>query len=268
MNFSVGSKTFLVGEYSVLFGGGAIVLITPPSFELRVTCGESSVIGIEKESPAFRFYESHDFRNLAIKFVDPHNGSGGFGASSAQFVMLYQLHLQRTKQQFGVDLFLEEYKALFRDVGVVPSGADCVAQYFNHHIFFDSKTNKIEKLDWKFPNLDFVVLKTKHKVATHLHLEELTAMDIAKLQNPVLNVRKSFLYNDEELLIKNTQDFFNLLKEYNLVIDQNIETVAKLLQIDGVKAAKGCGALGADTIVVIFEKQNAIQVLSLSEQLL
>jgi mevalonate kinase len=258
MNFTAGSKTFLVGEYSVLYGGCAVVLITPPAFELRAAVGETSLLGIEKESPAFRFYESHDFADLAIEFIDPHNGSGGFGASSAQFVMLYQLYLQLTKRQFDIDLFLNEYKALSECSGrVVPSGADCIAQYFNHHIFFDSQTNNVEKLNWEFPHLDFAIFKTKHKIATHLHLKELRYMDIAKLQRPILNVKKSFLDNNEQLLIKNTQDFFNFLKDDNLIIDQNIKTVAKLFQIDGVKVAKGCGACGADTILVIFEKQKS-----------
>ena len=36
MILSAGSKTFLVGEYSVLFGGSAVVLLTPPLFKLQV----------------------------------------------------------------------------------------------------------------------------------------------------------------------------------------------------------------------------------------
>ena len=55
--FSAGSKTFLVGEYSVLFGGSAVVLVTPPRFELRVKSGETNLVGVEKDSPAGLFYE-------------------------------------------------------------------------------------------------------------------------------------------------------------------------------------------------------------------
>ncbi|MDR2724163.1 MAG: hypothetical protein LBB25_03095 [Holosporaceae bacterium] len=257
MNLFVGSKTFLVGEYSVLFGGSAIILVTLPEFKLQVTKGKTNLKGIDQESPAYCFYELHDFCNFSMEFVDPHKKSGGFGASSAQFVMLYQLCLKLTHRRFDINLFLREYQDLSQKKNSIkPSGADCIAQYYNHHIFFNAQTNVVEKLEWKFPQLDFIILKTKHKVVTHLHLEKLVPFDIEKLQNLTLNVKKSFLNNDEELLIKSVQGFFDSLKKYNLVIDQNIEAVDKLLRIDGIKAAKGCGAMGADTIIVIFEKRK------------
>ncbi|MDR0753225.1 MAG: hypothetical protein LBE95_00965 [Holosporaceae bacterium] len=257
MKFSTGSKTFLVGEYSVVFGGSAIVLITPPLFELLVTHGETSIRGVDPTSPAYMFYRSHDFRNISIEFVDPHKGAGGFGASSAQFTLLYQLYLRLTSAQFNADLFLKEYRELYGiNGGAIPSGADSIAQYFNHSIFFDAKTNVVEQLNWTFPNFDFAILKTAYKIATHSHLRDIGFFDVADFQKPILNVRKSFWHNDEELLIQSVQDFFDILKERNLVIASNAAAVDKLLKIDGIKAAKGCGALGADTILIIFEKQK------------
>ncbi|MDR0580709.1 MAG: hypothetical protein LBG04_01175 [Holosporaceae bacterium] len=257
MKFSTGSKTFLVGEYSVVFGGSAIILITPPSFELRVTNGETSFSGVDPASPAYMFYRSHDFHNISVEFFDPHKGGGGFGASSAQFALLYQLHLRLTLTQFDIDLFLKEYRKFSGINGcAIPSGADSVAQYFNHSIFFDAKTNAVEELNWTFPNLDFAILKTAYKVATHSHLRNIEFFDVSDLQEPIINVKKSFRRNDEELLVRSVQNFFDMLKERNLVIAQNVATIDKLLKIDGIKAAKGCGALGADAILIIFEKQK------------
>ncbi|MDR2646186.1 MAG: hypothetical protein LBC04_03375 [Holosporaceae bacterium] len=257
MKFSAGSKTFLAGEYSVVFGGSAIVLITPPLFELHVAHGETSLRGIDQASPAHMFYRAHDFRNISVEFFDPHKGAGGFGASSAQFALLYQLYLRLTSAQFDIDSFLKEYRGLSKtNSGAIPSGADGVAQYFNHNIFFDAKTNIVEKLNWTFPSLDFAILKTPYKVATHSHLRDIKFFDIANLQKQVLNVRKSFQHNDEELLVQSVQNFFDILKERDLVIAPNIATIDKLLKIDGIKAAKGCGALGADAILIIFEKQK------------
>jgi len=262
MIFSTGSKTFLVGEYSVLFGGGAIVLVTPPLFRLAVEKGKSAIVGIPEDSPAYKFYKLHDFENLAIRFYDPHGQAGGFGASSAQFALLYRLHLRLTRQQFEINSFLNEYRLLAHSEGISPSGADCVAQHFNHNIFFDSKNNNIELMKWNFPTLDFAIFKTNCKIMTHLHLKQLPSFDIGELHRCTLNVRKSFLDIDEEYLIKNVQTFFNLLKEKNLVIESTIKTIDELLKIDGVKAAKGCGALGADTIIIIFEKSKKDTIFS------
>ncbi|MDR0968129.1 MAG: hypothetical protein LBL99_00650 [Holosporaceae bacterium] len=254
LHFSAGSKTFLVGEYSVLFGGGAVVLVAPPNFELKARKGKTDLIGVEKNSSAYSFYESHDFDGLSIEFFDPHNGAGGFGASSAQFATLYKLYLELTRREFNVDSFLEEYKKLAGKKGVAPSGADCVAQYFNRDVFFDSETNSVEKIDWKFPNLDFAIFKTGIKVATHSHLQELSPIDVSELKNLTFGVKNSFRDLDEESLTKNTQAFFNALKDKGLVVDNTAKIVGDLLKIDGVKAAKGCGALCADAIIAIFEK--------------
>ncbi|MDR1982734.1 MAG: hypothetical protein LBQ08_02980 [Holosporaceae bacterium] len=257
MIISAGSKTFLVGEYAVLFGGSAIILVTSPSFKLKTKKGKTNLVGIKENSPAHRFYASHDFSNLSIEFYDPHGECGGLGASSAQFAMLYKLYLKLTRQKFDENLFISEYRRnSWSNVGIPPSGADCIAQYFDHHIIFDAKLNSAKKLVWNFPGLDFAVFKTDRKVNTHLHLQELGSIDVKKLQDMSLNVEKSFRHSDGELLIRSVQDFFSLLQEKNLVIDQTIKTVDELLKIEGVKAAKGCGALCADTILVIFEKQK------------
>jgi mevalonate kinase len=89
------SKTFLAGEYLALCGGPSLVLNTPPVFELycQVT-DDTRLEGIHPESPAGRFWADHQssFANLTLQFMDPHQGRGGFGASTAQFAMLYQLH--------------------------------------------------------------------------------------------------------------------------------------------------------------------------------
>ncbi|MDR1236328.1 MAG: hypothetical protein LBJ96_04960 [Holosporaceae bacterium] len=252
-----GSKTFLVGEYSVLFGGGAVVLVTAPYFRLKIRSGKTNLVGVEEQSPAYRFYKTHDFNGLSIDFCDPHNKSGGFGASSAQFSLLYQLYLRLTRKEFDAKSFLAEYKQLSsKTKGVAPSGADCVAQYFNYSIYFNGADGSAEKINRNFPNLDFAIFSTGYKVATHLHLQELKAFNIEKFQKAVLGVRKSFADGNEEALVENVRNFSDLLAENNFVCDNSLGIVEKLLKTEGVRAAKGCGALGADTVLVIFEKSK------------
>ena len=90
---SAPSKTFLTGEYGVLAKGGqSLVVNTYPLFELHIAPkGNRACWGIHKKSPAGTWIQNNpnDFEDIGITFVDPHQGRGGFGASTAQFLMVY-----------------------------------------------------------------------------------------------------------------------------------------------------------------------------------
>jgi mevalonate kinase len=262
MIFSAKSKTFLVGEYAVLFGGSAVLLATEPEFKLlanKTTTGES-LAGVSNGSAAHKFYLAHKniFKNLSIKFVDPFNGAGGLGASSAQFVLLYKLYLYLNRCRFDINSFLEEYKTLAagKAGSLRPSGADCLTQYYNHNIYFNSHDGSTRKIEWSFPNLDFAIFRTGFKVATHEHLRELRYLDISELREFSSGVLQSFVDGDERSLVKNIHNFFNVLKKMQLTLEHTSDLVEKFLKLDGVLAAKGCGAMGADTIIAIFSRER------------
>lgn len=256
MELISGSKTFLIGEYAVLFGGSAIVLISPPYFKIRIGKGVSKLKGISVHSPAGRFYSLNrsTFAGLSIKFYDPHHHSGGWGASSAQYALLYRLYLKMVRCDFDTTSFLNIYRGFSETNRIFPSGADCLAQYFNQNIFFDSSNNEVCSMEWKFPNLDFIVVKTNIKVFTYEHLMNLSSIDTSKLQYFTLQVKNSFDTNNENLFLENLQNFFRELEDKNLVIPQTSCFVREILKINHVRAAKGCGAMSADTILVVFDK--------------
>lgn len=89
MKFSIPSKTFICGEYGVLYGGNAVLMATNPSFILD----EKSVI------------------------YDPYDGGGGFGLSGAKFI---------ASQAKGGDFsgVIEKFKNLHTG----QSGSDVVCQ--------------------------------------------------------------------------------------------------------------------------------------------
>ncbi|MDR1375832.1 MAG: hypothetical protein LBJ45_03410 [Holosporaceae bacterium] len=272
--FSAKSKTFLVGEYAVLFGGSAVLLATNPEFKLLVapkTAAENFLTGVSDESAANKFYLAHAdvFKNLSIGFVDPFKGAGGLGASSAQFVLLYKLYLRLSEGKFAANSFLEEYKTLAAngDGSPKPSGADCLTQYYNHSICFDSHSGSVRKICWNFPRLDFAIFRTGFKVVTHEHLRKLQPLDIAELESFSSIVQQSFSDGDEHSLVENVQNFFNVLKKKKLALEQTSDLVEKFLKHDGVLAAKGCGAMGADTIIVIFSKERKNSVLEIAKNL-
>lgn len=258
------SKTFLVGEYCVTCGGSAIVLCTNPKFQLRIKSSKNTQLrGIKEGSPAFTFYMENRrvFENLFIKFIDPYKSAGGFGASSAQFVTLYKLRNKMVGvNDIDIPKFLDEYRAIAgKNQKIKPSGADCLAQFQNDHIYFDSDTNKIENLQWNFKDIDFFIVKTGSKLATHEHLRKLSPDFIHansnRLTQIVENVKNAWLKCDSKNFVSGIADFYASLNDLGLVYEKTQRLVSKILQIDGVLAAKGCGAMGADTIIIVFENK-------------
>lgn len=266
------SKTFLVGEYCVTCGGSAIVLCTDPKFRLRIKSNKNTQLrGIKEGSPAFAFYMENRqfFKNLFIKFIDPYKKTGGFGASSAQFATLYKLrsNIIGENNDINVSKFLDEYRSIAgKGQNIKPSGADCLAQFQNNHIYFNSNANKIENLQWNFKDIDFLIFKTGNKVATHEHLRKLSPDFICAnsdhLNQIVERVRKAWIQIDSENFVNNIMDFSASLNNLGLVCDKTQKLVSKILKIEGVLAAKGCGAMASDTIIIIFEKKMRNKVIN------
>ena len=97
--YSIPSKTFICGEYGVLYGGNAVLMATNPSFILD----EKSVIH------------------------DPYNGGGGFGLSGAKFIAS-----QAKDGDFsGV---IEKFKNLHNG----QSGSDVICQIFGKITIIES----------------------------------------------------------------------------------------------------------------------------------
>ncbi|MGE0633718.1 MAG: hypothetical protein AB7O96_14990, partial [Pseudobdellovibrionaceae bacterium] len=123
LKLSIPGKTFLVGEYLALSGGAALIVCTEPRFKMKVKlkgseANSSGLVGIHPQSPAGKFYsENQDvFSSFSLEFTDPYEGRGGFGASTAQFAMLYALNtwkdtiLLEPERQLDLRELLEDYK--------------------------------------------------------------------------------------------------------------------------------------------------------------
>ncbi len=246
------------------------MLLTPPLFKLQVVKKYTELIGVHESSPAGKFYAKHRdiFQDLSLTFADAHREAGGFGASSAQFVLLYKLMLQLSNREFCIKDFLQEYRSFASNNGVLPSGADCVCQFSNHHTYFDSKTCTAEQIEFDLPNIAFAIFKTNFKVATHEHLRTLQAdFDISELQKHTQNVADGLKMKNEKLTINGVNNFFQCLCEMSLVLPQTKETVSQLKKDNAILAAKGCGALGADTIIVLYKKGTKNRVISIANDL-
>lgn len=264
------SKTFLIGEYSVLNQGSAILLSTTKLFQLTIYNCENLLVdfAIDENDPSYKFTVNHPniFAKKKIVFTDPYDGKGGFGSSSAMFLMLYKFYIQNIGVPFDYQNFLQEYWKYSSKKGTRPSGADCVAQNNMGITFFDPKNFNVETLHWKFKTLDFAIFKTKTKIKTHLHLEEIENINI-DLESEVLSAKESLLNGDSEKLARSINDSHKILLSNNLVFEKTTYYINILLQNDEVLAAKGCGSLGADALIVLTRKKSLENVKKLAEQL-
>lgn len=271
------SKTFLIGEYAVLDGGHGVVVSTGPRFRVdfkEVAKEEESYVkGLSPQGPPMDFLKDNldIFSHFAMDMHDPHEHKGGFGWSSAQFLFLYMI--KEWVRQAKPDILpkidraalLEEFLAYSWDGdGWAPSGLDVLSQLEGKILFLqsprkiiDGKVAPIEFSeyhqikDWPFEDIQFVLLRTGKKVATHSHLSNLQGIRTSSLGKLAEESGKSLLDKDEEEFIRTINQYKNDLREQDLVDPASWNTQQELMQRPEVLAIKGCGALGADVLLVI-----------------
>ena len=269
ITLSCPSKTFLIGEYSALIAGPTIIVNTRPRFCLHVVTKDSSQHpinrGVKKHSPAGKFLYSNRkiFQQLNYEFRDPHAGHGGFGASSAQFLLFYGLKkwLQNPRKfnikNIDPNRLINDYIACAWDgIGLAPSGTDLLSQLYGNIVFYHRAKQTLQRYHWIFQEIDFLLLRTGNKIPTHQHLKTLTDFHSDNLQQLVIQAKHAFDQNDANLLITVVNDYADELQSLNLVSDGTKELLTTIKTQTPALATKGCGALGADVILIIFARED------------
>lgn len=241
----------MIGEYVVLDGGQALIAAHAPHFELRITPStQTTMLGINPDSPSGRLLTDHrdSFAKQCIEFYDPHQGRGGFGASSAQFLGILK-HLNKAN---NIEEILDIY--WHYHLPQHPSGADIITQYHDGLICYDTSPQAI-KMQWPFTKIGYMMIATGQKIATHEHLSELTLPPLSQLK-----------IMSQDAIIALTQsrqdDFINAINDYHTELiklklcAQHTQSLLKQLGQAPILAAKGCGAMGHDVIILFYKKHN------------
>lgn len=261
-HFKAPSKTFLLGEYGVLKEGPAIVINTPPFFELKVQRGqESDCSGIHPLSPAGKWLRMHThlFNNLKIEFIDPWQGSGGFGASSAQFLFVHMMtqvllgHFPFMEKQKYLDLLLNDFLDLHEGMGIRPSGADVLAQYLGGVSRIAVKRNQSSTQCWPFEFKNFLLFKTGHKINSHEHLRSLSGPELAEVAEMAKRCLFFFEESQWSAFAESLNQFQGLLSKNHWVYERTLSRIHEILAWPEVEAVKGCGAMGADALILLCE---------------
>lgn len=258
---SVPGKTFLAGEYLALSGGPTLVFASHPRFQLSVQNGSGKTSGLHPDSPAGKYIQkyAHYFSKFDLEFQEAYSGRGGFGASTAQFLSVYALNTWRDsawlepQQLFDFKNLLDAYfEVAWNGEGQRPSGADLIGQLRGALTLFEKSLGRVAQLSWPFADLDFVLVHTGNKVATHEHLKELKSFDASLLALAFDEIRWGLEQADSRKFLQGIQSYAESLQKLDFVCAPTLSLLQDLIRIPGVQAAKGCGALGADVVLVVF----------------
>jgi mevalonate kinase len=249
-SYSCAGKVFLLGEYAALSGLPSLVAAVGPRFGLRV--GGTSAFA--SESPVGRLLAWAGEPALSFSFEDPHDGAGGFGASTAEFALAY-LALAETR---GWDDSRRRWDAcwsLYRELtGMRPSGADLVAQWRGGVTLFDGRERRASDL---FPLFDWsgtLVFSAAHqpgrKLATHEHLATLPSFDPASLEPLVAAGVRAVGEGAVESFGRALTAYAEALSSEGLETPAARADRLALSGLPGVLGCKGAGAGLNDAIVV------------------
>lgn len=275
LNFSVPGKTFLAGEYLALQGGPTLVFLSEPYFELTVQNGKGGLGRIHPDSPAGLFVRKYAdiFSLYDLDFFDPYQGRGGFGASTAQFLSVYAFWLTAKNPQIKVvnelrwsELLDAYYAHAWTGQGQRPSGADLVGQLAGQLTVFEKRSEFLTTISWPFADLDFYLIHTGNKVATHEHLKKLPAFNAAELQASFATVYQSLQTKSSTDFVAGIDAYRRALQNLNFTCPETLDLLRDIMNLPNVRTAKGCGALGADVILVVTDKNDGIALKQYCEQ--
>lgn len=243
------SKTFVVGEYAVLEGAPALLLGHAPFFEARFQPGASKRPDFHPESPAGRLFAARPAQG-AISLSDPHAGKGGFGASGAEFLSVFAAG--RSLPVNDKERAAFAWSAWDAYQGNPGSGADILTQAHgvNDEEFFlrvEPRTRSLEAIKPGGLGLTLSLFRTGKKLDTHRNLASPKLPEAAELVNQAT----------ESLKAGNASAFAKAVGAYGAELAKlgllSPHSARALQALPPVPAAKGCGAMGADVLLVLHE---------------
>ncbi|MNY53300.1 hypothetical protein D3C86_1890450 [compost metagenome] len=86
------------------------------------------------------------------------------------------------------------------------------------------------------------------------------------LEKAFAQIKEGFDQRSETEFIKGIQNYAEVLNSLSFTCEPTLKLLSEFNVIPGVKAAKGCGALGADVLFIIFEKSQATNVVAAIEK--
>lgn len=254
MKIKIPGKIFIGGEYAALKGFPALTVAVNPCFEFE--SNRSAANPFHPQSPAGLIN-----KNIKGDFFDPYKNRGGMGRSTAEFLAATYSHNRKWEIWESYRNLLSCGEPAHRQTHrQTPSGVDLLTQITGGYCLTQTTEKSIKKSDWPFEKLDWVALVTGNKIKTHEHLAKPLSLDWALLEKFNFSVVESFQNAQEDHFIQSLNLWRQFLLNSQLEVPTTTELIEFFMDINGVKAAKGCGAMGSDVVLIIFEKNNSEQL--------
>ena len=266
IQFQIPAKTFILGEYAVLMGHDALILTTPPYFTVTLRRkdlnNQPADIPFHPESAAGNLLSKHMhiFEPFDLIISDPFKGMGGFGRSSAEFIAVWWAinYLKALKTNIQIKTIHRDYlNSLPVNSGSFqPSGVDLLSQCLGGGLVHMTRQTGYRGmvLKWPFPQMRMLLFHTQTHCPTSAHLNTLTTIP-ETLIKPLEQGIKAVYSSNQAAFIGAIKSFVCAQAHADLVTHATLVWIEQLTALPGVFAAKGCGALGADVILVCYEPE-------------
>ena len=267
----------MLGEYSVMAGGEAIVASVGPTFsgtfsstplEVETFLHEASPAGMLRKKVSERM-RADEIPEIHFQLNDPHGGLGGFGGSTAEFAFWYALYMEIGifEKSSAWENPYEVYRGLHKNSLIQPSGVDLIAQWLGGVVAFDPSSLQIQDLSSYFHWDDVMVFSGTHqekrKVPTWKHLIDLKERGVLAPNTSLLNDLDT-LTQEGKLGIQNREplrlgraltEYGETLRGVGLECDGSHNDRKAFNQLEGVLGSKGCGAMLSDVVIVLMDSQ-------------
>lgn len=255
MRLSFPSKTFLLGEYAVLQGGRALLLGHPPLFRCAIEEG-AGASPFHAESPAGRWLAAHPAASR-LAFEDPHKGKGGFGGSGAEFLCAWAASsgVEAPRPEDPHAIFAWNAWEDSRGLGGAGSGADILTQAFGvsreapFFLHVDLAGRSLTELFPARAGGELSLFHTGKKLATH-EQKAPASLPMAELEALTEGAREQLESGLFRAFAGTLTAYGEKLASLGLLAPHSAQALSGLKGMPGVLGAKGCGAMGADVLVV------------------
>lgn len=271
MRFYVPYKTFLLGEYAVLHTGQALLLATRPGFYYEVAqvppeddwtqiwLSLQKELGLSDVCPVTDLWRQL-CQVMAVQVQILTRTHKGFGSSGAlawlAFICAYRVRHGRYPDKTETFLLesLREYDNLVcAQQGYSPSGCDMICQFMGQVTGIDKVNRLYTTSSWPFSDLGFVLIHTGKKVWTQNHLRQVSFSEstfIALYEQAV----QAFFSAEQAVFVQAFRQYQHNLVTQGLQASHTTQLLASLHSLSGFVAGKGCGALGAEVVCVLYEQ--------------
>ncbi len=250
MTLKVPGKIFISGEYAALRGMPTLTVAVDPTFIFKANPDVAQAF--HPESPAGLLNP-----DLKGEFQDPYQEIGGMGRSSAEFIAAASYQTSKKSIWEVWDLFRKVLANEKNAQKNLPSGVDVLTQLQGGYCLTEVRAKHLETSHWPFADLDWIALITGNKLKTHEHLAKPLNLDWEMIEKLNLQIVEAWKSQNSQMFLKSLNLWRGFLFGNGLETHATTELVDFFMDMSGVKVAKGCGAMGSDVVLIIFDRNES-----------